>query len=182
MTRNAMATLLTAATMMLGATPAIAQSKYYMRERIVGMSKTPTYTPVYSSTLGACTNGNQSKPITGCTASDGSPATIANCSGSPQFTEQVACTTTTKCALNATSYRVSGKTPDYVGQVLNTSFLQDSPFLTIECQNRGMTVCYTNRYTGAGGPQSYNVTGWKTNTGLTSTYTASTTDSVFVCK
>lgn len=60
------AALLAATCIMTITTPAMAQSKYYMRERIVGMpiSDGPrqpdaprTFSPVYSDAFGACTGG-----------------------------------------------------------------------------------------------------------------------------
>jgi len=87
--------LLAAATIAAVTTPAAAQTRYYARERIVGMprgSSQPTapeqpayvYSPIYSSIYSECTTGTQTAPIRGCTRSDGKAATISDCSSSPQ--------------------------------------------------------------------------------------------------
>jgi hypothetical protein len=101
MTGSNIARLLVAGAMMLGATPATAQSKYYMRERIVGMpvaNATPpaatTYVPGYSQSYGPCTNGTQSRQITSCSTSDGQATALSNCSSFPQSKGSQACSAT----------------------------------------------------------------------------------------
>jgi hypothetical protein len=108
--------LLTATSAMTMATPATAQAKYYMRERIIGMPTASaeqgqdapkTFRPVYADAPGACTGGIQSRPIVGCEATDRSPATISDCSAFPQSTGSSACTVKITCG-PMTPYRYPG--------------------------------------------------------------------------
>lgn len=96
MIRTMIAALLAATTM---ATPAMAQTRYFARERIAGLSPNSavTYAPIYSDTLGACTAGTQSKPIIGCKASDGTSADLSKCSSFPQSTGATSCTMGITC-------------------------------------------------------------------------------------
>jgi len=98
--------LLAGACVIANATPATAQAKYYMREKILGMKSTAaqsrTFTPVYFGVFGTCTGGSQSRPIVGCTASDGSSASVSDCSSFPQTTGSTSCTAPIVCG-NLTS-------------------------------------------------------------------------------
>jgi hypothetical protein len=67
---------------LVGAAPAEAQ-RYYARERIVGMSNQPSYSPVYGP-FGACTSGSRSAPVTGCATADGTPGPSTACSQTPK--------------------------------------------------------------------------------------------------
>lgn len=67
---------------LVGVVPVEAQ-RYYARERIVGMSNQPSYSPVYGS-FGACASGSRSAPVTGCVTADGTPGPSTACSQTPK--------------------------------------------------------------------------------------------------
>lgn len=94
MIRTIAATLL-AATSFIGLTSAAeAQTKYFARERIIGVSRTsqPTvYVPTYSKTYGACAGSSKSYPIESCSTSDGKPANLSDCAAFPQTTGATSC-------------------------------------------------------------------------------------------
>jgi len=98
MTRT-IAALLAAATIAGVAAPAAAQTRYYARERLVGMPTSPSaapaygYAAVYSTTYSKCSGDTQSAAIQGCTRSDGQDVETSFCSASPQTVSR-ACTST----------------------------------------------------------------------------------------
>lgn len=122
MTRT-IAALLAAASIAGVCAPAAAQTKYFARERIVGLAKTAavTYVPTYSSTFGSCVDGSQSKAMTSCTTSDNKPANLSDCSSFPQTTEAKTCMTGSCESLISGGASSGGGKLEYVG---NTKSLQ----------------------------------------------------------
>jgi len=123
MTRT-IAVLLAAAAIAGVAAPAAAQTKYFARERIVGIPKSTTpatttapvaYSPIYSDSYGACANNRKSKPIASCSASDGSPAKLSDCSSFPQSTGATDCNVQT-CGMapNTFIYYKDGTLPTQI--------------------------------------------------------------------
>lgn len=107
MTRT-IAALLAAASIVGVAVPAAAQTKYYARERIVGMpisAATPpadttpavTYVPTYSTTYGACSGGTKSYALTSCKTSTGTAAALSDCASFPQTKGSTSCSQYSVC-------------------------------------------------------------------------------------
>lgn len=86
MTNRTVAAIAAAATMTMLSVPATAQTRYYARERIVGMPlpDAVVYVPTYSTAYSACVGGSQSAPIESCATSQGVPARLSDCSSKPQ--------------------------------------------------------------------------------------------------
>lgn len=84
---------------MLGAAMPSEAQRYYARERIVGLSNQPSYSPVYGP-FGSCSSGSRSAPVTGCMAADGAPGPSGSCSQAPK-TE--ACASARTCGSFTTS-------------------------------------------------------------------------------
>lgn len=140
--KRTIAALLAAASIVGAAAPASAQTKYYVRERLVGLTKstTPpattapvTYSPTYSSSYGACTNNVKSKPITSCSASDKSPAKLSDCASYPQTTDAMSCGFST-CTMTPNTFAV------YDDYSLPTQIPISSQTLT-EARTKAKEVC-----------------------------------------
>lgn len=123
MTRT-IATLLAIATIAGVAAPATAQTKYFARERLVGLTSasngTPaakTYVPTYSNTYGACSNKTKSKSIASCAQTDGTPAALSDCASFPQSKDAIACSQSSVCGNLYQGRQGTGSTKasEYIG-------------------------------------------------------------------
>jgi hypothetical protein len=182
MTRT-IAALLAVATFAGVAAPAAAQTKYYARERIVGMpissssETTPppatnpgtpaeiTYTPTYSTTYGQCTFGSQSAPIAKCMGSDGMQVANSVCGPARQQTTR-SCTTVACRGVNSVR-KGSGGTPYEVGT--SVSLVNDALALCASYANANALGAGTCTYDKSTKVATYNQ-GGTTVPGTSNTY------------
>lgn len=101
-----MAAMIAVAGALAIATPATAQTKYYARERLVGLStqRPITYVPTYSTTYTACSNGTQKATIQSCATSEGAPAKLSDCAAQPQTVSRKCTAPTVTCGVPMSRY------------------------------------------------------------------------------
>jgi hypothetical protein len=126
--------------------------KYYMRERITGLSPTaqPSYTAGYGS-YGACVNGSQSATITSCKDSAGNDVALSLCKA--QSISQN-CTSAIKCESVQPNRAAVGK---ILGSELHSKIMSNTEIDTA-CSR------LTTKYPTMTACQAYNMSGINSNT------------------
>lgn len=164
--------LLIAATTLATAGAAQAQSRYYMRERIVGIpaSTAETYTATYGQ-FGTCMGATQTASIASCKDSTGKDVALTLCS--PQ-TKSQNCTPAATCESIKPDRAANGP---IIGQELQTKIITstevDAVCTRLLAKYPTMAIC-----------QSYNTASYGTKTivyayGPGSTFSADTTGKAF---